>query len=304
MKRRRASLGKTSSHRAAGTRASEGPAVSPRCWVAEASIDRFGNQCESVDPDGLAIFAVCVHEQYPATESLRLKLLRQVGENFRPRVPAGLPSLWMFPGGYFGFNSSAPRDSDEAWPGFDSASVQRQLPVVLSEFPPLGWVAFGADYPDGANVQQAWVYRHTEAGAVKCRVISRGCTDISDRTVDLGVVSATFFVCGEFTGSRSEQNGPFFAGQYLNEPLRQLADCGLLVDLAHIHVPGSVHGSPGPRRVHEAQMMRFSQHGAAVLTHHHGGAMVEGRPRTDHQSNWIVFRGGQWLSTASVTTLP
>jgi hypothetical protein len=90
---------------------------------------------------------------------------------------------------------------------------------------------------------------------------------------------------------------------YLSNPAQQLADCDLLVDLAHRCVPGCVSGSSSPRWVHRQQMKRFSGRGVAVLTHHHEGALVQGRPHFKHQSNWVIFRGGEWLVTSSVTAL-
>src|SRR5262249_42770006 len=154
-------------------------------------------------------------------------------------------------------------------------------------YPPGATLVFGADGPCGEDVQQVWVCWRTPEGASDLHTITRGKTDLPDRTLQIGPVCAAFFVCGEFTGSRTEANGPYCPGRYLDDPVSQLADCRLLVDVAHSRVPGSVHGSPGQWRVHERQMLRFSRHGAAVLTHHHPGRLVDGRPRTGSQSNWV-----------------
>ena len=233
--------------------------------------------------------------------------MREIGERFGASVPAGTESLWVFPGGYFGFDGSAPRDSDTAWPGFDPEAIRPRLLSVLNCYPRQAVLTFGADYPRrkdtpyNEDLQQAWVCRLSAEGTCELQIINRGNTDIPGRTLTIGPLRAAVFICGEFTGSWTEQNGPYYDGRLLTDPATQLAGCRLLVDLAHSRVQRSVWAGPGPRRVHQRQMLRFSEHGAAVLTHHHPGLVKDGRARTGSQSNWIVFRGGQWLDEKAVT---
>jgi len=56
--------------------------------------------------------------------------------------------------------------------------------------------------------------------------------------------------------------------------------------------------------VHQRQMERFSRHGVAVLTHHHAGKQTGGRAHFKHQSNWIIFPEGDWISDADVVEIP
>jgi hypothetical protein len=274
-------------------------------WVAEAWIDRDGYEGRPQQKNCLAVFAVSVHEAFPTGPEERLELLVAVGKQFRDRVPAAAPSLWVFPGGYFGFDPRAfHKDPATGWPGFDETVIREALPSVLAAYPADARLAFGADAPLGEKEQQAWVCWRTHEGAVDLHTITRGRTDLPGRILEVGPVRAAFFVCGEFTGSHTEPNGPFCQQQYLDSPGIQLAACRLLIDLAHSRVLGSVNGPPGPRRVHERQMQRFVDHGAAVLAHHHPGMMSNGRPRSDSQSNWIIFRGGRWLPEKGVVSLP
>jgi hypothetical protein len=127
--------------------------------------------------------------------------------------------------------------------------------------------------------------------------------DLKARIVAIGPVDAAFFVCGEFTGSYTENNGPYFQNRYLNDPASQLSDCRLLIDVAHHRVRGTIDAAPGPRLVHQRQMLRFASRGTAILTHHHPGHTVAGRARNDSQSNWVFFRGGSRLSDTQVHTI-
>jgi hypothetical protein len=275
--------------------------------VAKGCIDHQGREVSAGSPDSLIVFVVSVHEQYPTDEVAREQLLSEVRERQRHLVSSGMASLWVFPAGYFGFNAFAARGGErEVWPGFNGVRLRSRLSEILATYPQHAWLAFGADAPrDGdSNSQQVWVCHTDSAGETEVRVITRGQTAIPERTIQVGPVRAAFFDCGEFTGSRTGENGPFCDYEYLDDVSAQLADCRLLVDLAHSRVSGTVGGVPGPRRVHEAQMRRFADHGAAVLTHHHAGFLSGGRPRSDSQSNWIMFRGGSWLDSSQVISIP
>jgi hypothetical protein len=248
----------------------------------------------------LGLFAVSVHVAYPADECQRLQLMKEVGQRLSGHVPAGTASLWVYPAGYFGFDAAAVwEDEGEAWPGFDSRTVRKELPIVLRSYPPGARIAFGADNK-GGRVQNVWICWLDSDEALNVRVSIRSECDLPERKTMIGPVTAAFFVCGEFTGSHTEQNGPYCGCQYLSDPAGQLGDCQLLVDLAHNRVKGTVNGNPGPRQVHQLQMNRFAPHGTAVLTHHHPGRLSAGRPRNDSQSNWVIFRGGQWLDEDQV----
>ena len=262
------------------------PVVTPkvRAWVAEARIDRAGNECHPKNKDSLAVFAVSVHEGYPIGLEERFDLMEDVGKRFRDRVPEGAPSLWVFPGGYLGFDPTT-----KSWPGFDEAVVREALPAVLAFYPPGARLAFGADGAFEEGEQQVWICWRTPERAVDLHTISREKTDLVGRTLQVGPVRAAFFVGGEVPGSGAS--------------VSQLAGCRLLVDLAHSRVPGSASGAPGPRHVQQRQMLQFSEHGAAVLAHHHPGLRAAGRPRAGSQSDWIIFRGGRWLGEEKVSSL-
>src|SRR5262249_36586929 len=163
---------------------------------------------------------------------------------------------------------------------FDVDAVEQGLPSVLEDFPAQARIAFGADAVTDPWEQQAWVCWLDQPKRHVIRRVTRGVSDITERTLGIGSVEAAFFICGEFTGSWSHQNGPYCDGWVLDDVTHQLKDSRLLVDLAHSRVRGSVYGPPWPRLVHQRQMERFASHGAAVLAHHHGGALVYGRPRT------------------------
>jgi hypothetical protein len=256
-------------------------------WVAEAWINSDGGHALPEHRDAVWIFAVSVHEKYPTQEKHRIQLIRDVIARFRPRVPSKCRSLWVFPGGYFGFDAQR-----FEWPGFNIKYVERQIPNVLKSLPRNATLVFGADNKGGEKeAQHAWICHFPN----KIARITRSQTDLSKRKIKIGPVAAAFFICGEFTGSWTAANGPYFENCVLRYPAKQLADCRLLVDLAHYRVPGSVNGTPSPRWVHEIQMNKWALHGTAVLTHHHG----EG-PRFDCQSNWIQYRGGKWLDSENV----
>lgn len=285
------------------------PSPHPRAWVAEGRLTVDGERCPSRRLPALVLFSVCVHEEFSTEAEDRLALLREIVETLGRGVPAGVPSLWVLPGGYFGFMASVGR-----WLYLSPAirrRTQEQLLKLVRHFPRGATVAVGADTRESPLVsqvvQQVWIAERGSSEA-SLSVVTRGQSSLSERKVQVGPLRAAFFVCGEVTGSRTEENGPFAvqaSGEhvFLSHPAEQLEDCRLLVDLAHHRVSGSGSDSPGPRMVHRRQMSRFSSHGAAVLTHHHAGARSGERAQLKHQSNWIVFRGGEWLEPDNVVTI-
>lgn len=273
----------------------------PAAWVAEARADRRGRQAGGGSTPALMIFAVSIRDSFSASIRERLALLGKVADHFARRVPAGVPSLWVFPGGYFGYEASR-----IVWPGLDDSdlrSIEVGVAQQMRRLPPDSLLAVGVDQAD--DHQQAWV---AQAGTTGVTMVTREHSPLEQRKLRVGQSKAAFFICGEFTGSQTPDNGPFLTDQtgtphYLNDLSRQLADCDLLVDLAHGEASGSVSCRRNPRWAHQLQMDRFSARGIAVLAHHHAGKLVQGRPHFKHQSNWIVFRGGEWLSACAVTEL-
>lgn len=277
------------------------PLPSPRCWIAHARLRRDGTFTQAPPETALEVFAVCVHEAFPARPAERLALMQQV---VRSRTPQG-PSLWVFPAGYFGFDARlfALRDPVHR-PWAHPADLPRVEDAVLRDVLPLcpadATIVFGADVLDR---QFACVLRQTQVGqSLPPLRIERGRTPLSGRRFVAGGVMASVFVCGEFCGSRSPANGSFFEpeGQYLTDPRTQLADTSLLIDLAHSRVPGTVSSAPAPQRYpHQRQLEKFAgSHVSGVLVHHHAGEKIWGRPSCRHQSSWMIFPQhgrGVWL---------
>ncbi len=96
------------------------PTPTPCCWVAEAWIDACGRDVNSDTANAIGLFAVSVHEEYPSNVEARLALMRFVAHAVREKIPAGRHTLWVYPGGYFGFSAQVfQRNPDLAWHGFD-----------------------------------------------------------------------------------------------------------------------------------------------------------------------------------------
>jgi hypothetical protein len=277
-----------------------------RAWVAVGRVDADGRRARSASRTATVIFAVNVNSSVPATTTARVDLMDQVARILGGRVEPGVSSLWVFPGGYFGFDAGRGTRGD--WLDLresDVHQIQREVRRVFQGFPRKSVLTFGVDYLDR---QQAWVMNGASTDAMIHR-ITRKFTPLSQRIFAVGEHRAAAFVCGEFTGSRTSQNGPFFvdaAGRthYLEEPERQLSECQILIDLAHQRVSGGVHAPPNRRMVQQRQMERFSRHGVAVLAHHHAGEQNDGRAHFKHQSSWIVFPEADWLSNAEVVNIP
>jgi hypothetical protein len=290
-----------------------GTARPARAWVSRATIDAKGRRLDGLaTSDGVTVITVCVDQAYDTAREARLELMGAVARRGRARgwVAAGAPTLWVFPGGYFGFDASKSRGPKSggrglasqkrrnAWPGIiaeEALVLERRLDVVRKEFPVGSQIAIGVD--QSRERQGAWVLRDDGSGRMLKDEIVRGLTPLDGRKFVIGSLKAAFFVCGEMTGSRTEGGGPFHDDELLTNPTHQLKDCGLLVDLAHLRIPGAISAPrPNPRWVHQRQMERFARSGAGVLAHHHGGLVVGKHARFEHQSSWIIFRGGQWLT--------
>ena len=268
------------------------PAI--RAWVAEAWIDAQGHHREPQAVDAIPLFAVSVHEMLSPTIPARMNLLVDVMARFAARVPEDRPSLWAFPGGYFGGD----------WTGIDESLLEQRLRNAAAAFPTLAAVAAGVDHGGYRTNQGAWVLQLNRQRDLEIRRIVRAATPLHRRVVHVGGLEAVVFVCGEFTGSYTQPNGPYNGSEMLSDPAQQLLSCRLLVDLAHSRVPGSVYKVPSPRWVHQIQMESFSLSGAGLLTHHHGGELVEGRAKFDCASNWIIYRGRTWLDDQFVSPIP
>lgn len=270
-----------------------------RAWVATGIIDGDGNRCRVADERALAIVAVSVNEGCAPEIEERIDLMRDVVREVErsKRIPAGVLSLWVYPGGYFGFDALEYSNGDKAkaWSGLDPDDINKRLVEIVKVHPPGAWIVFGVDLGSEINKQQAWLVRGdgSKSGCVSIlRMILRNQTSLSDRccALDDRGLRAAFFVCGEIAA----YNG-------------QLSDCRLIVDLAHLRVPGTVRCDyAGARMLHQRAFEEEAGHCSAVLAHHHIGEKTAAG--TDHfmnQSNWIMFRGDKpaWLDSSEVETI-
>ena len=285
------------------------PAGAPLAWVARAWLNPDGTAAQPGDAEAVRVLAVSVHAGVPTSVDARMDLLRSLAKEFQTEVPAGRHSLWVLPGGFFGFDSAR-----HHWTGLSSvhaeAIAQRLLTDIAPKLPPLATLVVGVDLAIGtAEDQHAWVIQRNSHGSASiiCKV-QRGGSELSARCFSVGTLRASVFICGEFCGSYTEQNGPYcgegMTAKYLTDPVRDLAECGLLIDLAHIQVRGTVSDAEPSRRLsHQRQLERFASHGAGLLVHHHYGlTTAKGTPHFAHQSAWLIFRNGvgrgktrQWL---------
>lgn len=261
-----------------------------QAWALIAYLKAGGFRAEAADEDAVAVIAVSVHEDAPVATEARMALLGRIVARCRARVGQNQPSLWILPAAFFG----------HGWTGLDLAGLERALSALWSSAPAGAVLVAGAD--TGERDQQVWIVR-TEANGASVRRILRHRTPLADRRFAVGTLHAAAFVCGEFTGSKTQANGPFFEQTLLIQPQTMLADCDILIDVAHRRVRGSVDGDASPRMVHQRQMEQFSQRGTAVLVHHHGGERREGRAKADCSSAWLVFRGGEWEEERGVLTI-
>jgi hypothetical protein len=281
----------------------------PRAWIAQGQADSNGYQLQSQEQAALFIYAVSVRDSLSGKVEERLRLLDDVRKRFAQEVPARIASLWVFPGGYFGFSAARGK-----WGYLDVQArrhLEREFIKLARHFPAPSLIAVGVDSRSGTEsgevTQQVWVAERHE-NVINVSRVTRAHSQLVERQFTVGSTNAAFFICGEFTGSATKHNGPFCFDTderacFLKDPARQLRGSNVLVDLAHNKVSGSISGSCGPRMVHRLQMERFSKRGVSVLTHHHLGRLSNGRPHFKHQSNWIVFRRTTWLAESAVVEL-
>ncbi|MFS8068358.1 MAG: hypothetical protein ACMG6S_18530, partial [Byssovorax sp.] len=261
-------------------------------WAAVAHIDDQGQRCADSAQNALSIVAVSVNEAYPMAIADRVDLMRAAVLTLAARLE-GKPSLWVYPAGYFGFDAAAFARGDKAaaWPGLDRGAVEDRLTEIVNAHPSGAWVAFGVD--TSGESQEAWIVRAGGSGAALERhTIERGDSlDVHCFNLVPGGLNAAFFVCSEIAG---------YAGH--------LSSCRVVVDLAHVRVPGTVWSDhEGPRMLHQRELTRVAAHGAAVLTHHHAGQFTKAdNPRFEQQSNWILFQGDgtDWFDSAKVEVIP
>jgi hypothetical protein len=265
-----------------------------RAWAAVGHIDGQGRRCDDSAKSALSIVAVSVNENYLMGIADRIALMRAVARKIADRME-GRPSLWVYPAGYFGFVAAAYARGDRAasWPGVDMGAVEKSMTEIVNAHPNGAWVAFGID---ASGEQEAWLVRAATEGsgvAPERHTIRRDTHSLDIRCFDLvpGGLKAAFFVCSEIAGYEG-----------------QLSSCRVVVDLAHVHIPGTVWcNHEGSRMMHQRVLTAVAAHGAAVLTHHHAGQLTKAEnPRFDQQSNWILFQGDgtDWLDSTKVVVIP
>lgn len=261
-----------------------------RAWVAASAIDAQGRRCIDPEKRALTIVAVSVNEGLTPTLDARVELMQDVGRV--ERIPQGTVSLWVYPAGYIGFDAASYLSGNEAaaWPGVDPGAVEAMLPEIVQAHPAGAWIVFGVD--SSSESQEAWLVRNGGAGSGVAPVLHKvrrnesepaaRCFALDDRDM-----KAAFFVCSEIVG---------YENQFL--------DCRVIVDLAHVRVPGTVWSDKeSSRMAHQRALTPASKHGAAVLAHHHGDhRTAAGHEHFRHQSNWILFQGNgtDWLDSAEV----
>lgn len=198
--------------------------TSPRAWIAEGRVSHDRGQVRGSSKPALVIFAVSVRDSFSIAIEDRLGLMSEVAARFAHRVPSGVPSLWVFPGGYFGY--SAARGEGRRL-NFDThRRIESGIRSRARNFPVSSLIAVGID---NGETQQVWV---TARGRRRVSVsrITRGVSQLPSRRFRVDSVEVAFFICGEFTGSQTYQNGPFCndgmgRACYLSDPVQQLRGC-------------------------------------------------------------------------------
>jgi hypothetical protein len=126
-----------------------------------------------------------------------------VADRFAGTVPKDVASLWVFPGGYFGYSAAR-----QLWRDLRATTrrrIEREIRTVARRFPAPSLIALGVD---GYTSQQAWVVGRRRSGVDISR-ITRGESSLAERQFTIGPARVAFFICGEFTGSYTQANGPF-----------------------------------------------------------------------------------------------
>lgn len=283
------------------------PLPNPSGWYVFDWIDAQGNRVAGHTPGAVGVMGVCVHRLLSTSIAARLAFMDAVLAIATVKA-AGRPVFIALPGGFFGFDADMWwEETGDAWVGLalttaQATAIRAHVQARIDQLAVGSAIAFGSD-TGRYNAQQALCVVQRETPA---RVIYRATTPLANRHVQVGLLRATVFVCGEFTGSYTGANGPYHGALHLDDPAAQLAGTGLLVDLAHAFVRGTVEASlAGPRNVHQGQMEAFSETGASLLVHHHDGALAgAGHQRCDTASNWLLFRGGGWIGEAEVHPIP
>jgi hypothetical protein len=272
-------LGKTSQHKS----------LIHRVWLASALINYNGEKSEPSSPSTLMLNGIHVHLDYPMEVKSRLQLISYVPQNTLSK-DIKYESLWVYPGGFFQCINKQ-----------EYQNLFNKVENYLVTYPPGSTIVFGVDQNSD---QYAWIIQINRNSRIEyLKEIKRGNTAINDRIIEIGELKVSVFVCGEFTGSRTSNNGPFYKFFLLSDVCNQLEGVNLLVNLAHWEVSKSLNEKYHKRYVHQNQLSKFSCQGAGILVQHHRGKQRENRPHFKHASNWIIFKGGRWLSDDEVTTI-
>lgn len=280
-------------------------------WWVLAPVGRRGLK----NPGEAAVMAVCVSESYPTGSEARIALLNQISALARPK---GMPVVYLLPAGFFGFDAKRfyeqkrhKKDLGLAWLGLSAASLEALKGQLYQEI--LGWfgaqatLVVGIDCGPCAEEQFAWIGQ-TDVNGIPTRsyLVQRSQTSLGKRKVPIGNnITAAVFVCGEFSGSYGEKNGPFCVDSGVSEYLAgldgRLDGIDLVVDVAHSRVPMM---TPSPcklafrgRYLFQNQMDQLASLGiACALAHHHAGEQhSDGSPKSHHHSGWVVGASRKWI---------
>lgn len=192
------------------------------------------------------------------------------------------PSIWIFPGGFIGKGTTR------------SAGI-KALEKESTRWPATATLVAGFDYEvEGDGEQHGIALRQGKVLADAKRWHS----SIPERTFSVGKARIAMFVCGEFVGSKSANNGPYTEGEDLNSRVLKHHDIGMAVCLSHDRVPRCRGIAPLPRRPHQRQMQKLSGSGiATALVHHHDNEKTaSGSTNMRHLSDWFLEAGTRIFS--------